>query len=149
MALVTVYDPFGEMKRMQNEMDSVFAGFFESQRCGRDLMQWGTRAPLADIEDSGDSLVVAAELPGMGREDIKIAVDKDTITISAERKGALEDKKKSYYYLERTYSGYNRSFALPQEIDPDSVDAQYKDGILRIALKKAIRGAQKREVKIR
>lgn len=149
MREIKIYDPFWEMRRMQKEMDDLFASFFERTRSGRELMEWGFRTPLSDIEDRGDSIVVTTELPGMRKEDIKIAVDKDSISISAERKEAVEEKKKNYYHCERAYSGYRRSFALPQEIDPDSVDAEYKDGVLKVTMKKIAKASEKKEVKIR
>jgi HSP20 family protein len=151
MGLPEVYDPFKEMRKLQKEMDEVFASFFERGRTGRELTAWGLRAPLSDIEDKGDSLLVTAELPDMDKEDIKITVDKDSLSISAERKGATEEKKKDYYYCERSYSGYRRVFHLPEEVDPEQVDAEYKKGVLRITLKKAKKGEkeEKKEVKIR
>lgn len=149
MGLPKVYDPFEDMRRLQKEMDDMFASFFERSHGGREIMEWGFRAPLSDIEDKGDSIVVRAELPGMKKEDVKIEVDKDSVSIRAERKAATEEKKKNYYYCERSYSGYRRSFALPVEIDPDSVDAEYKDGILSVSMKKVQKPSERKEVAIR
>ncbi len=150
MAVPARYDAFEEMKRLQKEMDELFAAFFERGRTGRALMEWGPRAPLADIEDLGDSLRVTAELPGLEKEDIKIKVDKSSIEISAEMKEAQERKKKDYYYCERSYSSYRRSFQLPEEVDPEGVDAEYKKGVLTVTLKKAMIEKRKRkEIKIK
>jgi HSP20 family protein len=120
--------PVGEMRRLQKEMDELFGSFFEHGEGGRELMGLGFRAPLSDIEDRGDEIVVASELPGVRKEDLRITPDEDPVTISAERKEAADEKKKNYYYCERSYSGFRRSFALPAGIDPDSAEAEYKDG---------------------
>jgi HSP20 family protein len=146
MALPKRYNPFEEMRRLQREMDDMFTGFFErSVEGGRSLISWGLRVPLSDIEDTGNAFKVTAELPGLEKEDINIKVDKDSIEISAERKDVKESKEKSFYYCERSYSGYRRRFGLPAEIDTDKVDAVYKDGILHVTLKKL--GKEKKKVK--
>ena len=130
-------------------MDDMFATIFERERSGRDLTVWGLRAPLSDIEDKGDAILVSVEMPGMKKEDIKIIVGKDSVSINAERKEATEEKKKNYYYRERTYSGYRRSFALPAEVNPEDVEAEYKEGILRVTLKKIKRNNEKKEIEIK
>ncbi|MBD3210196.1 Hsp20 family protein [Candidatus Micrarchaeota archaeon] len=150
MALPAVYDPFDEMKRLQREMDEMFSSFFERGRRGRELMEWGFRAPLSDIEDRGDSLELTAELPGMKKDDIKVEVSGDTVSVSAERKDAKEEKEKDYYYCERAYSGYRRVFGLPEAVDPEQVDAEYKDGVLKVKMKKVKKPEEKKkEVEIK
>lgn len=142
------YSPSEEMRRLQREMDEVFESFFQAGRSGRELMAWGPRAPLSDVEDLGDALLVSAELPGMDKDDIKIVVDKDSLTISAERKSAKEEKE--YYYCERTYSGFKRVFHLPEEVNPDEVDASYEEGILKVEMKKINKPQiEKKEVKVK
>lgn len=149
MGLPTIYSSMEDMRRLQKEMDGMFAAFFEGGRQGREPAEWGFRAPLADIEDRGDAILVRAELPGMRKEDVRVRLDRDSISISAERNEAAEEKKRNYYYCERAYSGYRRSFALPVEIDPDSADAEYRDGILRVTLRKALKAPQRKEVAIK
>jgi len=149
MGLPAKRSHWDEMRRLQKEMDDMFEAFFSGGPLGRQISGWGLRAPLSDIEDKGDKLLVTAELPGMDKEDIKINVDKDSITISAERKGKSEEKEKDYYYCERSYSGFRRSFALPSEIDPEDVEAEYKDGVLRVSMKKVSKEGTKKEVKVK
>jgi len=150
MALPAKYDPMDEMRRLQKEMDDMFASFFERGHGGRELAEWGFRAPLSDIEDKDDSLVVTAELPGMDKEDIKIEVDKDSVSISGERKETKEEKERDYYYCERSYSGYKRRFALPEQVNPDEVEAEYKDGVLKVTMKKEKpKESKKKEVKVK
>jgi HSP20 family protein len=150
MALPMKYNPFEEMRKLQKEMDEMFVSLIERGREERKMMEWRPRAPLSDIEDTKDSFKVTAELPGLDKEDIKIKVDKDSIEISAERKDVKEEKEKNFYYCERSYSGYRRRFGLPAEIDPNKVDAEYKNGILRVTMKKfGKEGKKVRNVKIK
>lgn len=149
MKKARVYDPFDQLRAMQQEMDDMFESFF-SRRPGMDLTAVGPRAPLSDIEDKGDSFELKAELPGMNKEDIHIEVGENSVTVSAEHKGEKEKKDKSYYYHERTYSGFRRSFALPQEIDPDKVQAEFKNGLLTLNMKKiGLPEPKRKEVKIK
>jgi HSP20 family protein len=144
-----IYDPFDQLRLMQREMDDLFENFFE-HRPGRAMEKWGVVAPKSDIVDKGDSFELKADLPGMDKEDIKIEVGQDNVTISAERKGEKEEKKKNYYYHERTYSGYRRTFALPAEVDPNKVQAEFKNGVLSLNMKKVkLPPPKKREIKLK
>ncbi len=129
-------NPFDELARMQKEMDRIFSSMMERRPAWGDAFDWGMRVPVSDVMDRGDSFVIKAELPGMQKEDIKIECGDDSVSISAQRKSSEEEKKRNYYRMERTYSGYRRSFVLPQRVKPDSVDAEYKDGVLTVRLKK-------------
>ncbi len=145
MALPGRYDPWWELKKMRKEMDDLFEGFFERGRERGEITVRGLRAPLSDLEDQGDSFVLKAELPGLNKEDIRIEVDKHSIVVSAERKGEKEEKKKSFYYCERTYSGYRRAFGLPEDIDPDSVQAEYNNGVLQVSMNKVKKTEEKKK----
>jgi HSP20 family protein len=144
-----IYDPFDQLRLMQREMDEVFDNFFSTPRRA-EITAFGPRAPISDIVDKGDSFELSAELPGMRKEDINIEVGENSLTVSAEHKSEKKDEKKNYYYHERTYSGYRRTFALPQEIDPDKVEAEYKDGILKLNMKKVkLPEPKKREIRLK
>jgi HSP20 family protein len=147
-----LFDPFEEMKRMKNEMDEMFEHLFEmTERESRGhevALREVWRRPLIDLEDKGDKLVLTAEFPGVDKEDIKIEVEPFSVTISAEKKKGVEEKKKDYYYCERSYTGYKRSIALPTEINPDDVEAEYKNGVLTITMKK-VQPVKKKEVKVK
>ncbi len=141
-----IWDPFGEMKKVQQEMDSLFERFLSGREFeGREI----ARAPLTNLEDKQDSFVLTAELPGLEKEDIKIEVAPTAITVKGERKAQKEEKEKNYYYSERSYSGYHRSIALPAEVNPEQVDAEYKNGVLTVTMKKINETPKKKEIKIK
>ena len=96
------------------------------------------RSFRTDIKDEGDKYVMEAELPGFEKEDIKLDITGDTMTLSAEHKAEKEEKgKNNYIRRERSYGSYKRSFDLTG-IDSDKIEAQYKNGILELTLPKMV-----------
>ena len=77
-------------------------------------------------------------MPGVDKKDIKVNVTKDSIEIKAEKKKEVkeEDKKKGMFRHERSFAGFYRSFALPNNVDADKANAEYKDGVLKITVPK-------------
>jgi HSP20 family protein len=102
--------------------------------------------PEIDMIDEGDSLRIKADMPGIDKQDIKLKVTANAVTISAESKEEKEKKDKNYYYNERSARQYYRSIPLPVEVDSKSAKATFRNGMLDISLKK--KGAQGEEVKI-
>ena len=90
-----------------------------------------------DIRDMGDGFQLEADLPGFKKEDIKLSVNGDTLTIKAERHSDFEDqdKKSGYLRCERSYGSYSRSFDVTG-VDVSRISASYTDGVLRIRLPK-------------
>ena len=90
-----------------------------------------------DIRDMGDGFELEADLPGFKKEDIKLSVYGDTLTIKAERHSDFEDqdKKSGYLRCERSYGSYSRSFDVTG-VDVSQISASYTDGVLRIRLPK-------------
>ena len=90
-----------------------------------------------DIRDVGDGFVLEADLPGFKKEDIKLSLNGDTLTIKAERHSDFEDqdKKSGYLRCERSYGSYSRSFDVTG-VDVSQISASYNDGVLRIHLPK-------------
>ena len=94
------------------------------------------RSFKTDIRDDGDKFVLEAELPGFEKEDIRLDITGDTLTLSASHKTETEDTKKdNYIRRERTFGSYQRSFDLTG-IDTDRIEAGYKNGILELTLPK-------------
>lgn len=95
-----------------------------------------SNACKTDIKDEGDKFVMEAELPGFDKEDINIDISDSSLIISAEHKTETEDKKEgSYIRRERSYGSYTRSFDITG-IDVSKIEAEYKNGILKLELPK-------------
>jgi HSP20 family protein len=89
-------------------------------------------APIMDVVDTKSGLEITAELPGLSRDDIKITVDDDMLTVSGEKKSSHDHKDNSFRLLERSYGEFSRSIYLPRSIDGSKIKATMRDGVLRI-----------------
>lgn len=127
-----IWDPFKKIRKQEN-----LSKFFDSIPSFPKFDSM-IRQPLIDIKDSGNSLKVTAELPGIKKENLDIDVTENQLTL----KGKLESKKeernpkKGYYFKERKFSSYFRSIPLPSEVFPDKAKAVFRDGILELTLPK-------------
>lgn len=147
MALVR-FDPFrgfeGAMKRMSD--------FFEDAEKGQFSFEYGSFSPRIDIIEDKENLNLYAEMPGIKKEDVKVKINDDNVlTITGEKHAykfdsdADEDKKdvkdetkvqKSFIKSERSFGSFVRRLMLPENIDGDSINAKFSDGVLQITLKK-------------
>ena len=117
----TSFDPFRELDEMER-------AFFGSNNNGRVAFR-------TDVIDAGDAFKLEAELPGFKKEDIKIDIENDCLTISAERKSETKDEKDNYVKRERVYGSFSRSFDV-SGINVDGIEAAYTDGVLTVTLPK-------------
>lgn len=126
------WEPFRDLVTMRDDMDRLFDVFFGVQpQDMEDLWR-----PAIDIEENNGNLMVRAEIPGMKKEDIKVSVKEDMLTISGERKRENETKDKTFHRIERSYGQFRRMIRLPATVDADKVKATYKDGVLNVTLPK-------------
>lgn len=154
---LAAWQPFGGLRR---EIDRLFEDFdrgFWRSPFGRSIFDvepfWPrqlTTAPAVDITEKDNAYEVTAELPGMDEKNIEVKVANGSLTIKGEKQEEKEEKKKDYYLSERHFGSFERSFALPESIDIDKVDATFKKGVLTVRLPKkpeAIKSEKKIEVK--
>lgn len=127
------WDPFREFISLRDDMDRLFNTFF-----GRHLAEEaeGVWLPMLDIEEDNENFIVKAELPGLNKEEVKISVRGNLLTIAGERKHEEETKNKTYHRVERQYGKFSRTISLPSEVDVNKIKAIYKDGVLHITLPK-------------
>jgi HSP20 family protein len=108
----------------------------------------GAWMPPVDIFSTGEhELVIKAEIPGMGKDDIDITVENYTLTIRGEKKTEQTVKDDQFHRVERSYGTFTRSFALPPTVDASKVAADYKDGVLTIKLPQR-EEAKPRQIKV-
>jgi len=129
MAIIR-WRPLGEVDSFRREMDRMFENFFGSGTdVGESSLTW---YPSVDIKETKDDFVLMAEVPGMSKDDIKINISENTLTIKGEKK---EDDH-NYHRVERRYGTFQRSFTLPTQIQGNKVKAAYRDGVLTITMPK-------------
>ena len=98
-----------------------------------------------DVNEDEKAFTVKADIPGVKKEDIKVDVDDDQVTLRAEVKREKEEKKgEKVVYSERSYGMVSRSFTLPGAVDAKGAKAEYKDGVLNLTLPKKSNGSAKR-----
>lgn len=90
--------------------------------------------PPVNITENKDQYMVALAVPGMKKDDFKIDVDGNMLTISSEKEESSEEKDKKFTRKEYSYSSFNRSFTLPEEVNREKIEAKYEDGVLKLVL---------------
>jgi HSP20 family protein len=118
-------NPFGLMRQFSDDMNRFF---------GSEQPKEGFWTPAIDVKQTGDKLVVTADLPGLKKDDVKVNVTDQTLTLEGERKEEKEEKREGYYHSERRYGKFFRSIPLPAGAKIDSAVAEFKDGVLQITV---------------
>ena len=125
--------PFRDLVSVQDDMNRLFDDFFGRLPMRTEGMErmW---APNVDVSETKDNIIVTAEIPGMTKDDIKVTLNENTLTLSGEKK---REKEANYHRIERSYGSFTRSFDLPTTVQFDKIKANYKDGVLQITLPKS------------
>ena len=131
------------MQDVHDEMDRLIESFM-----GRPFTP--TAEPYSipvDVEETPESYVLRADLPGISQKDVKVSLAGDTLTLRAERRRESEVRKGSLYRSERVYGVFERAFTLDTPVRGDQVKATYRDGVLEIVVPKA-EEARVREIEV-
>jgi HSP20 family protein len=126
---------FFRERMLPNEVNSLFESFFNDGLGKFERNVFFT--PRVDVLEKQNQFEVHLALPGLKKEEINIAVEKNTMTISGERKLKNEDKDDKFHMVENFYGKFSRSFTLPENIDITKIEGTFEDGMLRIVLPKA------------
>lgn len=150
MNTITRWDPFKELEDLQTRLSTMFGRSPVRKEGGKEeamtIAEW---APLVDISEDEKEYLIKAELPEVKKEDVKVAVQDDVLTLSGERTLEKEEKGKKWHRVERAYGSFSRSFTLPEDADPTKVNAEFKDGVLNVHLAKSEKAKPKSiEVKV-
>jgi HSP20 family protein len=126
-AVVAARDPFFRL----------FDTFFNQDLAGGEDLTTRSWLPPVDIQETDDAFRLTAELPGLTRDDINITLENNVLRLSGERKFEKDVKKESYHRIERSYGQFTRSFALPQQVNGEKVQASFENGVLAVTVPKA------------
>lgn len=130
----------------RREMDTLFDGFFTPiARSARDVDNVFT--PACEVEEEQGHYLLTLEMPGIPKDDIKIEVADNAVTVSGERRAESKKKENGAWYGERRYGKFQRTFTLPAGIDTEKIEASYEDGVLHLMVPKA-ESAKPRQIKI-
>ena len=150
MNALTRWDPFKEMEELQSRFTKLFGLTpARTENGGQELMTITEWTPSVDIIEDEKEWLVKADLPEVKKEDVKVSVENGVLTITGERKLEKVEKDKKYHRIERSYGNFLRSFALPDGADGSKVNAEFKDGMLKVHLPKSEKARPKAvEVKV-
>ncbi len=121
--------------------------FHKTQSGGSGMQNELNMLPSVDVSESKKAYKITAELPGMSTEDIKVDLSDGVLSLSGEKKSEKESDEENYHISERSYGFFKRNFALPPDVEPDSIEADFKKGVLIVTLPKNA-NAQEKQRKI-
>lgn len=135
--------PFGFMRRFAEDMERLFddfQGFRVGSLFGREFFPFTREfehvdwVPKIEVLQHDDELTVRADLPGLKKDDVKVEMTDEGLTISGERKAEKEEKREGYYRSERSYGSFYRYVPLPEGVKIDSAKAEFRDGVLEVTM---------------
>jgi HSP20 family protein len=126
------------MKMFEDVFNDKLSPFFSSMM---------TPSFKVDISEDDNSIFIEADMPGVNKEDIKVSMDNDLLSITAERTQSEEEKKKGFHRVERSWGCISRSFTLGENVNTEKIEAKYDNGVLKIVIPK-VEPTQKKETAI-
>jgi HSP20 family protein len=136
MATLVRWDPFREIAQLQNEIGRLFGGLtsgVSGQGNGTTGQTW---VPALDMWETDDEVVYAFDLPGILEDNISVEFEDGALTVSAERQRSQEISDERFYRYERRFGSFSRTIGLPQGVTEDQINADYKNGVLEVHVKK-------------
>jgi HSP20 family protein len=124
-------ETFDDLFDMQKQMNKYFSPEFADAH--KDIATW---RPKVDVRESEKQVVLHAELPGLSKDEVHVELDKGVLTISGERKFEKKEEKEQFHRIERSYGKFQRSFAVPDGVDSNAIQASFNNGVLEVVLPK-------------
>jgi len=139
-----LWDPFTGLAEIQDEVNRLFDASLR-RHGGFD----GVFSPALDVVVEKDNVLVKADLPGLGKDDISVTLQDNHLTIKGEKKHEVEQKEANYFLSERVHGSFTRTIELPVAVDAARIEARFKDGVLHVTLPKTEQAKPKQiEVKV-
>jgi HSP20 family protein len=142
---VMAWHQVSEFTNMQCEIDRMFDRFRGGSVDDGTTSIW---APSVDIIERENDFHIKVELPGVKKEDVKITMKNNTLTVRGEKKLEQEKNGEKYHRIERSYGMFQRSFTLPTSVLSDKIEAEYDNGVLSISIPKA-EEAKPRDIEVK
>ena len=136
MVRLTRWEPMREMSNWGQNMERMFdelMGRSVRRNLGDESAVRGSWMPPVDIRENKDGLEIVTELPGFKAEDVDVTVENGVLSIRGERKLEEAKEEQTYHRVERAYGVFERTFTLPNSVDVEKIDANFKDGVMRLS----------------
>jgi HSP20 family protein len=152
------FNPFGMMRRFTKDMERLFddfEGFRVPGFFNREFFPFGTEfkdfewMPQIEVLQTNGDLMVKAELPGLTKDDVKVELTDEALTISGERKEEKEEKREGFYRSERNYGRFYRQIPLPEGVKTDKANATFRNGVLEVTVPVTKRESKARKLEIK
>lgn len=146
MAITRYRDPgsFFGLQRLNRILDEAFGGLGLPEQGNVITSTWF--APT-DVSEDENALQITMELPGVDPDDVRLSLENNILTIRGEKKQQIDENSERVHRFERTYGMFERTFALPNTVDPDRIEARYENGVLSVRIPKVER-ARPREIRV-
>ena len=135
MKYVVTRSPFNAQSTLNN-FDRMFNNFWSDFPSASSVKPSSVKLPKVDIRENDKEYILEAELPGYGEKDIDVNVEKHILTISSVEDVKKEESQEEFLVRERRSNSFQRSFVLPEGVSEDKIKAEYKNGILTLAIPK-------------
>ncbi len=131
------WDPFGDLATIQERMNRLFQEALARSR-GQENLESGHWSPAVDIVETGDRIMLRADLPGIEQSDIELRIDENTLVLKGDRRLPADAKPEEFHRSERPHGPFQRSFGLPGNVDQSGIRAAHKNGVLEVILPKRL-----------
>jgi HSP20 family protein len=129
-------DPASDFRSLQYDLNRFFNSAFPGLMGSEEGLVRGNWSPTVDIHEDNNAITLEADLPGLKPGDFELSIENYTLTLRGERNIEKKDEGKNYHRVERSYGSFTRTFSLPQTVNVEDVQAEFKDGVLRVTLPK-------------
>lgn len=141
---VVKWDPFRDLSTIHERMNRLFETALSGSDFGDEDGDVGRWAPVSDVFETDDAIVVSCELPGLSQDQIEIKLADNVLTVSGERRVDRDSEAQQFHRIERSYGPFSRSFTVPASIDASKIAANYRGGILAVILPKTAEATPRR-----
>ncbi len=125
--------PLASLNAIQRQVNKIFDEFFDREET-ESVATW---VPRVDFVEMNDKYEVTVELPGLTKDNVKLEMQNDILTISGEKQQVTDKKERNIYLSERVYGSFRRSFQFPTQVEAEKVNAEFRNGLLVITVPKA------------
>ena len=136
MTTIVRWDPLKEMTTLQDRMNRVFEETWGRTRRAEEDYVTGSWMPAVDVRETKEAVEIQAELPGIDPKDVNVSVEGGVLTIKGSRLFEKATEGETYHRVERAYGSFERSFTLPTNVDPEKINAAFRQGLLHLTLPK-------------
>jgi HSP20 family protein len=137
------FEPIREVENLGKRMRQLMGEFPESVG-----VEFGSFSPRINLAENETKVIIHAELPGISKEDVKLSIQDNILTIKGDKKKDIDEDKVNFYRSERLYGTFSRSIEIPVDVDMEKISAKFDNGVLRIELTKIAKEIKEKTIEI-